>query len=71
MFEKGLRDMLKRQFVCFFVIFLLKSAWEEEEEEKQKAIVEGVKEGGGDGFVQPVKGFQKQAQPTTMSPSLA
>lgn len=30
-----------------------------------------MKEGGGDGFVQPVQGFQKQAQPTTMSPSLA
>lgn len=29
-----------------------------------------MKEGGGDAFVQPVQGFQKQAQPTTMSPSL-
>lgn len=33
---------------------------EEEEEEE-----------GGHGFVQPDQGFQKQAQPTTMSPSVA
>lgn len=26
--------------------------------------------GGGNGFVQPVQGFRKQAQPTTTSPSL-
>lgn len=63
--REGLTDMLKRQLSYF----LLEECMREKDREAESGG--SVKEGGGDGSVQPVQGFQKQAQPTTMSISLA
>lgn len=54
--------MLKRQFsYC-----LLEECMRKKERSREHSGG-SVKEGGGDGFVQPIQGFQKQAQPTTTS----
>lgn len=64
--KEGLRHMLKQQFSYF----LLEECIRKKDRSKEHSGG-SVKEGGRNGFVQPVQRFQKQAQPTTMSPSLA
>ncbi len=64
--REGLRDMLKQQFSYFLIEECIRK-----KDRSREHSGGSVKEGGGNGFVQPVQGFQKQAQPTTMPPSLA
>lgn len=58
--------MLKRQFSYFLLVECMRKR----DQEAESYSGGSVKEGEEDGFIQPVQGFQKQAQPTTMSPSL-